>query len=151
MYEPYAFTSSSNFRQGGIYSYPGNIEFGDETIQWDKDTLGRYFRPFDQWLKAQKIPANRVVMSEFGCMRRNPGAIDYLKDVVSRLEERRYHWAFYAFRENVWDGMDYELGTDGLPWEYWQAQERGENPVPSRSDTPLFDVIKSRLGSEPGI
>jgi hypothetical protein len=78
-------------------------------------------------------------------MRRNPGAVDYLEDVVSLLEERCCHWALYAFREGMYDGYDLELGSDGLPWQYWQALEGGENLVIPRSDTPLFNVIKGRL------
>jgi hypothetical protein len=145
MYEPYEFTANSNFRQGGIHSYPGNIPFGDKTVLWNKNSIIKYFEPFENWVKLYGIPQNRIVVAEFGCVRRNPGADNYLNDIVSFLEERRYHWAFYSYREDSWDGMDYELGTDGLPWVYWQAIERGEHPEPPRRDNPLFSIIKNRL------
>jgi hypothetical protein len=145
MYEPYEFTSNNNFKQGGIYSYPGNIPFGNKTIQWNKNTIVQYFKPFENWAKTYDIPLNRIIISEFGCMRRNPGAIQYLDDIVSFLEERQYHWAFYSYREDSWDGYDYELGDGGLPWSYWQAIERRETPILPRKDTELFDIIKKRL------
>ncbi|MNI93865.1 hypothetical protein D3C73_1518830 [compost metagenome] len=56
------------------------------------------------------------------------------------------HWAFYAFREDGWDGMDYELGDKPLPGSYWQAVEKGEAVQPPRSmQAPLFDPILQRL------
>ena len=145
MYEPYEFTSNNNYKQGGIYAYPGNIPFGGKMVQWDRHTIARYFEPFENWIKRSGIAQNRIVISEFGCMRRNPGAYSYLEDIVAFLEERRYHWAFYSYREDGWDGYDYELGDAGLPWSYWQAIERGETPAPPRKDNPLFGVITSRL------
>jgi hypothetical protein len=145
MYEPYEFTSNGNFRNGAKYSYPGNVPFGDGTILWNRNTILGYFEPFENWIKNHNIPLNRIVVSEFGCMRRNLGAVNYLEDIISILEDKKYHWAFYAYREDGWDGYDYEIGTGALPWTYWQALERGEIPSPQRKDNPLFDVIKQRL------
>jgi hypothetical protein len=145
MYEPYAFTSNGNFRNGAQYAYPGTIPFGDGTTVWNKNTMLSYFEPFEHWIKRHNIPLNRIVVSEFGCMRRNPGALNYLEDLVSMLEDKKYHWAFYAYREDGWDGYDYEIGTEALPWTYWQAVERGETPNPPRKENPLFNVIKRRL------
>jgi hypothetical protein len=143
MYEPYEFTNHRNF-SGPKYSYPGNIPFGDGTVSWDRNTILKYFEPFENWVKTHNIPLNRVVVSEFGCMRRNIGADRYLEDLVSILENKKYHWAFYAFREDGWDGYDYEV-TGSLPDSYWEAQDRGEWPAPPRGDTALFTVIKRRL------
>jgi hypothetical protein len=61
------------------------------------------------------------------------------------LESRGFHWAFYAYREDGWDGYDYELGTIGLNWDYWKAFQQGENPKLPRKDNPLFDIIKNKL------
>lgn len=145
MYEPYSFTSWNNFRKGGKYSYPGNIEFGTGLVQWNKNTIDKYFEPFYFWAEKNSIPVNRIVASEFGCVRRNKGAGQYLEDVLSIIENRKYHWAFYSFREDGWDGYDYELGTEGPGAEYWAAKDRGENPELKRMDNPLFDVIKKYL------
>jgi len=145
MYEPYSFTSWGNFKNGGKYSYPGNIQFGTGIVSWDKNTMEKYFEPFYTWAEKSLIPANRIVVAEFGCMRRNKGAERYLEDVITILENRKYHWAFYSFREDGWDGYDYELGTESLPADYWKAKERGEKPELPRMDNPLFDLIKKHL------
>jgi hypothetical protein len=84
-------------------------------------------------------------MAEFGCVRRNKGADRYLEDVVHYVESKQYHWAFYSYREDGWDGYDYELGTDALPWTYWQAKQRGEKPELPRKENPLFDILKRRI------
>jgi hypothetical protein len=42
--------------------------------------------------------------------------------------------------------MDYELGDKKLPWEYWQAQERGEDfPLERQPACPQFAVLKDAL------
>jgi hypothetical protein len=148
MYEPYEFTSNGNFRNGTKYTYPGNISFGNGIVLWNKDTILRYFKPFEDWIRRNNTPLNRIVVSEFGCMRRNPWAENYLSDILTILEDRKYHWAFYAFREDGWDGYDYEIGTGALPWSYWQALERGEFPSPPRKNNPLFNT---RLVRQPPI
>jgi hypothetical protein len=145
MYEPYAFTSWENFRTGGKYVYPGKILFGSKEVWWDNTVLEIYIQPFTQWLKQNSIPKNRTVAAEFGCMRRNKGADIYLEDILSLLENRRYHWAFYSYREDSWDGFDYELGTQGLSWDYWKAIDRGEKPKLPRKDNAMFNIIKKRL------
>ncbi|HDS1303127.1 TPA: glycosyl hydrolase, partial [Stenotrophomonas maltophilia] len=69
-----------------------------------------------------------------------------LQDVLQVLEQEKVHWAFYAFREDAWDGMDYELGDGPLPWSYWQAQEKGKTVAPPRSmQAPLLAPILERL------
>jgi hypothetical protein len=145
MYEPYAFTSNDNFKKGGKYVYPGKIMFGSDKIWWDSNVMELYFKPFERWLVQKSISLNRVVAAEYGCMRRNKGVEVYLKDIVALLENRGYHWAFYAYQEDGWDGYNYELGTIGLNWDYWKAFQRGENPKLPRKDNPLFDIIKNKL------
>jgi len=142
MYEPYEFTSNKNFREKNNYVYPGNVPFGNDTIYWNYNTIEAYFKPFLQWIQNKGIPANRVVAGEFGCMRKNTGAAAYLIDVISFFNKNKFHWAFYSFREDEWDGYDYELGTENLDWKYWQAKDRGENPSLPRRDNPLFDIVK---------
>jgi hypothetical protein len=145
MYEPYSFTSVHNFRNGGNFTYPGKIKFGGYDIMWDKTTLEKYFEQFEKWTKHYGIASSRIVAAEFGCMRLNQGAAQYLDDLINFFEERKFHWAFYSFREDGWDGYDYELGTQRLPASYWQAKEQGLNPMLPRKDNPLFNVIQSRL------
>ncbi len=55
-------------------------------------------------------------------------------------------WAFYSFREDDWEGMDYELGTEKPGWKYWEAIEKGQTPDYSKiKSKPVFDVIQKAL------
>lgn len=139
MYEPYAFTSPKN---KGRYVYPGEVPFAGKKDDWNAETVKRYLGAAAAWQKTYKVPANRIVGAEFGCFRQNKGCGPYLADVIAALNAQQWHWAFYAFREDGWDGMDYEIGTAKLPWKYWQDVEAGKDPEPPRGDNPLFDVIK---------
>lgn len=145
MYEPYEFTSNNNYREKNNFVYPGRVPFGKDTIFWDKNITITYFQPFLKWVKENDIPLNRIVCGEFGCMRKNEGAARYLQDMISFLNKHGFHWAFYSFREDAWDGYDYELGKEDLGWEYWQAKEKSENPPLPRKDNQIFDVIKSQF------
>jgi aryl-phospho-beta-D-glucosidase BglC (GH1 family) len=145
MYEPYSFTSRNNFNEKHFYPYPGKVPFADKEVEWDHQQIETYFAGIFFWAKENGIPANRLVCGEFGCYRRNVGAVEYLTDVIATLNARKVHWAFYSFREDEWDGYDYEVGTDGLGWKYWQAKEAGEDPEVLRKDNPLFAVIKKEF------
>lgn len=46
------------------------------------------------------LAPNRVVGSEFGCVRRWADCGTYLEDVIDAVESLGGHWAFYAFRED---------------------------------------------------
>ena len=39
------------------------------------------------------------------------GAADYLSDLIKIFNQHDWHWAFFTFRQDFWDGMDYEIGT----------------------------------------
>jgi hypothetical protein len=64
------------------------------------------------------------------------------------LNERGWHWAFYSFREDAWDRMDYEVGAGPLGAAYWEAVERGEGPDRPRRDNPLWEVLQHALRAE---
>lgn len=145
MYEPYEFTSNKNFKEKNNYVYPGLVPFGKDTIYWDKNTTELYFQPFLKWVEENDIPINRIVCGEFGCMRKNEGAAKYLQDIINFLNQYGFHWAFYSYREDAWDGYDYELGTEALGWKYWEAKEKGENPALPRKNNNLFEVIKQQF------
>jgi len=145
MYEPYEFTSNKNFKENHNYVYPGKVPFGNDTVYWDKEMLVTYFESFMHWVKVNNIPQNRIVAGEFGCMRKNVGAKQYLSDIISFLNDHHFHWAFYSYREDEWDGYDYELGTKGLGWKYWQEKENGGNPPLPRKDNDLFMIIKKQF------
>ncbi|KOQ76141.1 glycoside hydrolase family 5 protein [Stenotrophomonas maltophilia] len=146
MYEPYAATSAPNQKRAKPWRYPGSVPFGGHSERWDAARIRSYLQQPMDWAKTHGVGANRMVVGEFGCMRRWPDCSRYLQDVLQVLEQDKVHWAFYAFREDGWDGMDYELGDKALPWSYWQAQEQGKPAVPPRSmQAPLFAPILQRL------
>jgi hypothetical protein len=59
------------------------------------------------------------------------GATDYLRDLVSIFDSFHWSWTYYAFRENAYPHSDLEL----------------EGGRETRSDTPLFEVVRSRFRS----
>lgn len=148
MYEPYAATSAPNMARERPIAYPGPAPFAGRQQVWGDQRVEQYLQQPLAWADAVKLPRSRLVVGEFGCMRRLPGCRQYLEDVLVVLERNRLHWAFYSFREDSWDGMDYELGSAKVPWRYWQAIEQGiPDPLPRRA-TPEFEPIRKRLDAD---
>ena len=146
MYEPWAYTNRRNFVNGNNLIYPGEIPSGQEIIHWDKNILEGYLQPFLEWAASTGIPESRLVIGEFGCYRRNSGCARYLGDLIEIFNTHNLHWAFYSFREDEWDGYDYEIGDGPLGWKYWEAKEQGKTVEPERSgDNPMWKVIKEGL------
>jgi hypothetical protein len=144
MYEPWSATSAPNMKREAPYRYPGVAPFGSGEARWDARAVAGYLQQPVDWARRHGIPANRLVAAEFGCMRRWPDCARYLDDVLTALQDDGVHWAFYSFRES-WDGMDYELGTQKLPWQYWEALEQGKPYPLKRGPNKLFDPILRRL------
>ncbi|MDR2306062.1 MAG: glycoside hydrolase family 5 protein [Paucimonas sp.] len=145
MYEPYAATSAPNLLRKRPNDYPGMVPFAGWRQQWNGARVADYLRLPVDWADAHSVPRSRLVVGEFGCMRRLPGCRQYLEDVLSVLDRQHLHWAFYSFREDSWDGMDYELGTAKVPWRYWKAVEEGTRDPLARQPTVLFEPILRRL------
>ena len=112
---------------------------------WNEEALNEFLDPVSTWQKEFQVPASRMFVGEFGCNRTSKGAEKYLEHLVRIFDTHGWHWAFYSFREDCWDSMDYELGVGELNWRYWAAIEEGTGLDPFRHDNPLFDVIKNRL------
>jgi hypothetical protein len=148
MYEPYFATSAPNMARKQPIAYPGPAPFAGQTQQWDGQRVARYLRQPLEWAQAMNLPRSRLVVGEFGCMRRLPGCRQYLEDVLSVLDRHQLHWAFYSFREDNWDGMDYELGSAKVPWRYWQAIEQGAPDPLARTATAEFEPIRRRLNPD---
>lgn len=134
-YEPAHFASSG---KTGKYSYPGDIPTGeldgpdDDDAQppfapiehWDREKFPRYFKVVTDWMSRNKVPANRIYLSEFGVDREARGVVEYFKDSIEFFNSQGWHWSFYSYRED--DGfpkMDYELGLGPLPEAYWKCSE----------------------------
>lgn len=145
MYEPYSATSAPNLARAKPFDYPGKAPYAGQQMRWDASRVAAYLRRPVDWADAHQVPRSRLVVGEFGCMRRLPGCRQYLEDVLTVLDEQRVHWAFYSFREDSWDGMDYELGQAKVPWRYWQAIDAGQPDPLARQATPAFEPIRRRL------
>ncbi len=145
MYEPYAATSAPNLKRSTPYRYPGNVTVADKPQHWDAAAVAAHLRQPLAWAAQHGIAKRQLVLGEFGCMRRWPDCRQYLEDVLQVVEADDLHWAFYSFREDAWDGMDYELGTGPVPWAYWKAMEEGRpDPLP-RKASEVFEPISKRL------
>lgn len=152
MYEPYAYTTRAiNKNQ---FTYPGEVplkledaaDANSQTMHWNLHTLRQLLQPVLTWQKKYDIPASRILVGEFGCDRTSNGAEKYLSHLIDIFNINKWHWAFYSFREDCWDSMDYELGsTKELSWKYWEALELGTGFDTFRKDNFLFDVIKKDL------
>ena len=145
MYEPYSATSAPNMARKQPIPYPGPAPFGGKRERWDGERVAAYLQKPLDWADAVGVPRSRLVVGEFGCMRRLAGCKQYLEDVLTVLDKQQLHWAFYSFREDNWDGMDYELGAAKVPWRYWQAIEKGEPDPLARQATAEFEPIRRRL------
>lgn len=140
VYEPFKYTNHKTNK--GRFSYPGEID----GKLWNQAALESYMSAVTHFQKVHNIPSNRILVGEFGGHRKSPGLERYFEDLISIFNKKGWSFAFYAFREDVWEGMDYEVGSGRLPWRYWQAVERGEKPPLERKDThPAFSILKKAL------
>lgn len=147
-YEPWAYV---NHRQGGRWRYPGDLPADDDTTRrerWDVARLEAALAPVVAWQARHGVPSSRVICAEFGVPRTHPGAAAWLRDVVRACERHGWHWAFYAFREDTWPAMDYELGDGPLPRGYWAAAEAGRAPELPRRANALWDVVRRALAGD---
>ncbi len=141
MYEPFSYTNKKLNQQQ--YVYPGLITYNNQEQFWEFDALNAFFSKVTQWQEKHSISSRQILVGEFGVSRRSPGAEQYLADLTNIFNENDWHWAFYSFREDTWDDMDYELGTKNAGWAYWQAIESHNLPPESsyKPNNPLFAVL----------
>lgn len=126
MYEPYHFTTQKI--NNDKYQYTGEIPITEigTTFKLNKNSLKDFLDPVADWATKNNIPANRIWVGEFGCSRKVKGVKNYLYDLIEIFNEHKWHWSFYSYREDVWDNMDYELGTGKVFWKYWEYSEKQE-------------------------
>ena len=144
-YEPWEYTNLK--ANDGRFTYPGRVilDSGD-TVQLDMSFVFLHLQPVLRWQDSHAIRQDQILLGEFGCNRMVRGAAAYFHDLLNLIHENGWHWAFYSFREDTWDGMDYELGTRPPGAAYWDAKERGENPeLPRDLDNPIWTEIKAGL------
>ena len=152
MYEPYKYTTR-RINQGQ-YSYPGTIPIDSLGVDWTFEfaSIEAFFDPVREWARRNGIPASRIFVGEFGCDRMASGAARYLADLIQVFSREGWHWALYAYREDSWPNMDYELGTARPGETYWTAVEEGDLPqryseiYDPRRANPLWTLLKGELG-----
>ena len=129
-YEPWAFTSWRAHQ--GEWTYPSvmPLPWGEGDTAVDAGFIEAKFALVDAWQREHGVPADRMLLGEYGIQRRVGGAAEYLRDVRAAAARRGWHHAFYAFREDAWPMMDYEYGTQFPPKE--------------RHDNPLWQAITGR-------
>ncbi|MFG6431213.1 glycoside hydrolase family 5 protein [Roseateles sp. LYH14W] len=145
MYEPWNLTSAPQIKRKPQLRYPGaEVTWGGRTLSFDKAAMQRFLGVPFAWAKANGVPANRVVAGELGCVRVWTDCGAYLADVLDTLNSHGAHWAFYSFREDVWEGMDYEIPPAFPAGQVYYLREQGKGArVPL--DSPLMGVIRSRM------
>ena len=145
MYEPYQATSVPNMKRAKPLRYPG-VETGKGAARqvWNREAVAAHIGTAFDWAKAQGLPPTRVVAAEFGCMRLWADCATYLGDVMDAVEARGGHWAFYSFREDVWDGMDYELPPSVKPGQFYWLSENGKADQLPR-DGALMKLLRERM------
>ena len=145
MYEPYAATSAPNMKRAVPLRYPGvTTDYAGAGTAWDRQVVARHIGAAFDWAKVQGLPPTRIVAAEFGCMRRWQDCGTYLTDVMDAVEAQGGHWAFYSFREDEWEGMDYELPASLTPGRfYWLTEEGRAGKLPRNG--PLMDLLRDRM------
>ena len=147
MYEPYEATSGPNVKRVPQYRYPGFQSWvGPEQVTWNKAEITKFLTGPFYWAAAHDVPNNRVVDGEFGCVRRWVDCGAYLGDVLDVLKSHHAHWAFYGFREDGWDAMDYELAPSVTSGQFYYLREQGKADQLKRTPHPLLDVIEAHMG-----
>jgi hypothetical protein len=82
------------------------------------------------------------LVGEFGGHRTSKRLECYFKDLIDIFKQNGWHFAFYAFREDTWSGMDYELGDRKLPWNYRQIRpDRVDSVLPDHKMPLAFKVL----------
>lgn len=143
-YEPWNYTTFRVNRKQ--FAYPDRMPNGWSVEQGTQAWTAQYWQERLQviweWQQTNKVGSDRILVGEFGCDRRVSGARAYLSDLIRIWNDRDWHWAFYAYREDGWMGMDYELGTGPVGAAYWEALEAGKNPTRPWTSNDLFDVLR---------
>lgn len=145
MYEPYDATSAPNIKRKPKLRYPGvTTDYAGGRLAWNAKAVADHIDTAFDWAAAQGLAPTRVVAAEFGCMRLWPDCAAYLGDVTAAIDARGGHWAFYSFREDQWDGMDYELPANLKPGRFYWLTEQGKADTLPR-DGELMKLLEARM------
>ncbi|WP_440957622.1 glycoside hydrolase family 5 protein [Oceanicaulis sp. LC35] len=134
----------------GRFTYPDAMpmNWNGDTERWEDGRLCALMNPALEWIETHRIPREQLVVAEFGVSRRVAGAEAYLSDILSCLEDHDLHWAFYSYREDAWDEMDYELASDAPAWAPSHTDEAGYR-IKNWQTTTLYQLLDQHLTPEP--
>jgi glycosyltransferase involved in cell wall biosynthesis len=135
MYSPHRYTMRAQNR--GRYTYPGHIPrwlnaSAVEPELWNRHRIEQVLDHVVAWQAANRLQPRQILVGEFGVSRDSVGAATYLADLTTIFRKNQWNWCVYAFRDDAWDAMDYELGED-----------RGN--MLRRTRNPLFDVVAGQF------
>lgn len=108
MYEPYSYTNKQI--NNNRYTYPGCVI---DNILWNNNALNEYIKPVLDFQKKFNIPSNRILVGEFGGHNSCPGLENYFQDLLDIFIHNAWHYAFYSFNEDTWDGINYQKVAAG--------------------------------------
>ena len=134
MYEPFHYTNYKINQER--FTYPGMIEGSF----WDKKALEDYMLDVGQFQKMYGIASNRILVGEFGAHRKSKGLVNYFSHLIEIFTKQDWHFAFYAFEEDTWDGMDYELDATTS----WQDSQQ-KSKLNHTPNNPVFNVLTQAL------
>lgn len=135
----------------GRYEYPENMpEYWDDPGHpWTKENLNELLIPVKRFIADNNLESHQIVASEIWCDRRVAGCDAYFRDIFSLYNQQDWHWAFYAFREDMsWTGLDYELGSKPVPAWYWDSIDKGADYNALKEQLRLDNSIWSLIQSE---
>lgn len=117
MYASPLLTLPAKHATGITFSYPGPVRRWAKcrwkTVELNRQSLLNLLHStVRQWQLQHGVPSTRILVAEFGICRTVLGAKQYLTDLVEIFQEFGWSWLLFSFRDEEWDAMDYELGTD---------------------------------------
>ena len=145
MYEPWVATSTPQIKAKPQLPYPGvETALGGEKVKWDKTIMEGFLSEPFKWAAAHDVPPTRMVAGEYGCVRVWTDCGAYLTDVLDILNAHGSHWAFYSFREDVWEAMDYEMPPSFPAGRFYFLTEQ-DKPDDIPRNGPLMGIIRTHM------
>lgn len=116
MYTPPHMTLHRRFPKLAV-SYPGRVprwvRYPQETVEVNVEFLRNMLeKTVLSWQNQHQISPHQILVAEFGMCRETKGTQQYLHDVLTLFTEFGWSWLLFSFRDEEWDAMDYELGSD---------------------------------------
>lgn len=114
LYEPFQFTHQgfdwAGLGGGQTYEYPGPIpsDLYEETRHWDRGLIEEFLEPVKKFQRENAVP---IFVGEFGCNRRVPSCVSYLKDLFAIFNDEGWSHTIYIWRDD--DGFAYDKGVAG--------------------------------------